>query len=389
MSILTRYLLRAHLGPFCFAFLALTGVMLVNTVVRRLAELSGKGIPAEVLGEFFLLSLPPVVALTLPMSVLVAVLYTFAQLAAENEITALRASGVDLRRMGLPLLAAAGMITGGMVWFNDRVLPETNQRLATLIADLARTSPLLAFREQALNPIRTPEGTAYLQARRIEVGSGRLRDVAIFDAREPNTGRTIYADSGRMALDRGRTVLHLTLYDGHMRRLDFARPEEFQRLGFHSYRMRMPDVAQRLQRTESDRRDDRSMTVAMMRARIDTLRAEVGRPAPETDFQRRQIRALQVEIHKKYSIAAATLIFVLLGVPLALRFPHGGLGMVISLSIPIFGLYYLGLEGGETLADAGYAPPALAMWIVNALLGTVGTALLLRLGRERSTARGG
>jgi lipopolysaccharide export system permease protein len=388
VTLLTRYLLRAHLAPFGFAFLALSGVMLVNVVVRRIAELSGKGIPAAVLGEFFLLSLPPVVALTLPMSVLVAVLYAFSQLAAENEITALKASGVDLRRLVLPLLVAAGVVTGGMVWFNDRVLPETNQRLAALIGDLARTSPLLAFREQALNPIRTAEGAAYLRADRIEPGSGRMHDVAIFDAREPNTGRTIYADSGRMALDRGRTGLLLTLYDGHLRRLDFSRPEEFQRIGFESYRMRMADVARRLERTASEYRDDRSMTVAMLRAGIDTLRAEMGRRPEHADLLRREIRAYRVEIHKKYSIAAATLIFVLLGVPLALRFPRGGVGMVIAVSLPIFGLYYLGLQGGEVLANAGYTSPVVAMWIVNALLGAVGLVGYLRLGRERSTGRG-
>jgi len=388
MRVLTRYLLRAHLGPFLFAFCALTGLVLVNGVVRRLAELSSKGLPPRVLGEFFLLSLPPVVALTVPMSVLVAVLHTFSQLAAENEITALRASGVDLRRLVLPLLATASLVTGGMLWFNDRVLPQTNQRLGQLLVDVARASPLLAFREQTLNPIQTPEGWAYLQARSIEAGSGRMRDVAIFDSREPGVGRTIYADSGRMALDRGRTDLVLHLYDGEMRRLAFERPQEFQQLGFAHYRMRMPGVAQRLQRTESDYRDDRSMDIVMMRERIGELRAELPRDPAQREFTRMQIRSLQVEIHKKYSIAAATLIFVLVGVPLALRFPQGGIAVVVVLSLPIFTLYYLGLEGGESLADAGYVSPVLAMWIVNLLMGVGGVAALTRLGRESWSRRG-
>ena len=111
MSILTRYLLRAQIGPLLFAFVALTGVVLINTLARSLADLAGKGLPARVFLEFFVLSLPANVALTLPMSVLVAVLYTFSQMAAENEITALRASGIDLRRLVLPLLGAAGTIS--------------------------------------------------------------------------------------------------------------------------------------------------------------------------------------------------------------------------------------------------------------------------------------
>ncbi|HLM69293.1 MAG TPA: LptF/LptG family permease, partial [Longimicrobium sp.] len=92
-------MLRAHLGPLVFAFVALTGVVLINTLAKRLAELAGKGLPVDVILEFFVLALPAAVALTFPMAVLVAVLYTFSTFTAENEIMALKASGVDLRRL--------------------------------------------------------------------------------------------------------------------------------------------------------------------------------------------------------------------------------------------------------------------------------------------------
>ncbi|HEU0077056.1 MAG TPA: LptF/LptG family permease, partial [Longimicrobiaceae bacterium] len=133
MKILTRYLLRAHVGPFLFAFLALTGVITINTLARRLAELAGKGLPLDVVFRFFVLSLPATIALTFPMAVLVSVLYTFSQLTADNEVTALKASGIDLKRLLLPVFVAAALIAGGMVWFNDRVLPESNHRWSQLM----------------------------------------------------------------------------------------------------------------------------------------------------------------------------------------------------------------------------------------------------------------
>src|SRR5688572_15965767 len=111
MKVVTRYLLRSHLAPFAFAFVALTGVILINTVARELAGLAGKGLPMSVVVEFFVLSLPANIALTLPMAVLVAVLHAFSTLAADNEITALRASGVDLRKATLPLIWTAAIIT--------------------------------------------------------------------------------------------------------------------------------------------------------------------------------------------------------------------------------------------------------------------------------------
>ncbi len=70
-----------------------------------------------------------------------------------------------------------------------------------------------------------------------------------------------------------------------------------------------------------------------------------------------------MEIHKKYAIAFACIVFVLIGAPLAVRFPRGGVGMVITASVVIFALFWASLIGGETLADKGYVSPALAMWL--------------------------
>jgi lipopolysaccharide export system permease protein len=99
--------------------------------------------------------------------------------------------------------------------------------------------------------------------------------------------------------------------------------------------------------------------------------------------------SFQVEIHKKYSLAISCIVFVLIGAPVALRFPRGGIGLVIGASVAIFGFFYIGLIGGETLADRQIISPFLAMWGPNLLMTGTGLALFLRLGREQTTARGG
>ncbi|MHB0950053.1 MAG: LptF/LptG family permease, partial [Gemmatimonadaceae bacterium] len=104
---------------------------------------------------------------------------------------------------------------------------------------------------------------------------------------------------------------------------------------------------------------------------------------------RRELNKYLVEIHKKFALAVACFVFALVGAPIALRFPRGGVGLVIGVSLGIFGLYYVGLIGGETLADRGMLSPVLAMWAANMLMGLVGVVLVARMGRERGTARGG
>lgn len=440
MKILTRYLLRAHLGPFLFAFVALTGVVLINTLARRLADLAGKGLPLDVVMEFFVLAVPATVALTFPMAVLVAVLYTFSQFTAENEVTALRASGVDLRRMTIPLFATAALIALLMIWFNDRVLPESNHRWSQLWGDIARKTPTLVLQEQTINRINSGDGRSYfMRAGRIDPATNRLWDVTIYDVTSPEQLRTIYADSGQTRFNNARTDLILRLFDGHIRQTSQGQPAEFQLIGFREQLLPIPGVGNELNlnAAQSGHRSDREMTTAMLLGRADTLAQERATtlkegttvamsdleaalpaalraegalpPAPDAfaaerarqtaemlrgshqraDDLSRQVREYEVEVHKKFSIAAATLVFVLIGAPLALRFPAGGIGMVIAASLVIFSLYYVGLIGGEELADRGHLSPATAMWLMNGLMAIVGVIGFSRMGTETSTARSG
>jgi lipopolysaccharide export system permease protein len=457
MRILTRYLLKAHLGPFVFALCALTGILFVNTVARRFQDLAGKGLPAQVVLEVFYLSLPHILALTLPMAVLVAVLYAFAEMAAENEITALKASGANLIRLIMPLVVAAFLFAGFMLWFNDRVLPDSNHRLKNLIIDVAAKTPTLELTEQVINPIRTEDyRTRYwLKAERIDNATQRLWDVVIYDLSNSRKARTVYADSGRMTMNAERTDMMLTLYDGHVHEVDEHQQAELQRVLFHEQRIELKGVGTELRRTQDAYRTDREMSIAMLGQVVDSARTELARvreegrtlheanlaamlegpgalPPPslppsagtgEFAFDRRQIaqrsiepasdeltyraaieaqrlannaqfvqdrmNQYQVEYHKKFAIPFACIIFVLIGAPLAVRFPRGGVGMVIAASFTIFGIYYVSLIGGESLGDRGTIRPFWGPWAPNLLFGLIALWTLSRIGRETATTRGG
>lgn len=108
----------------------------------------------------------------------------------------------------------------------------------------------------------------------------------------------------------------------------------------------------------------------------------------ELDVSQHTIDQYRVEIEKKFAIATACIVFVLLGAPIALRFPRGGVGLTIGVSLGVFGIYYVGLLGGEALADRALVGPGIAMWATNVLLGIVGIVLTARLGSEGSTSRG-
>ena len=96
-----------------------------------------------------------------------------------------------------------------------------------------------------------------------------------------------------------------------------------------------------------------------------------------------------VEIHKKFALAVACFVFVLLGAPIALRFPRGGVGLTIGVSLFVFALYYVCLIAGESIAKRGLMPAVVSMWMANVIFSLAALWMLLKMGQEGTTARGG
>lgn len=456
LGVLTRYLVRAHLGPFLFSLSAITGLIFLNAVAQRMDALVGKGLPWSVIVEFLVLSLPHTVALSLPMAVLVAVLYAFSELTEHNEIMAMAAGGIRPTRVLVPLLGMGAVATLGMLYFNDSVLPEANHRLKNLLMDIGRKSPTFELREQVVNEIRTEDGMShyFLTASRIDPSTNTMEEVTIFDRNSALRQRTTYADRGVMAFNEARTDLFLTLYDGEVREVQGDREGGFQHTYFETQIVPLRGVGDELsRRMGGTERGDREMDFAMLYERaierdlegetvrnrnrdraLEAVRVALGRPAESdssavasfrmsqsvaqaspaenatllsrdpvtqsvvvgTRTHLAQVQSLQetanryrVELHKKWAIAFACLVFTLIGPPLALRFPRGGVGMVVAASTAIFGVYWMGLIGGESLADRRVADPLLTMWIPNIVFAVVGLLLVSRMGRAGATVRGG
>jgi lipopolysaccharide export system permease protein len=494
VKILHRYVLKEHLGPLTFALTSLTSILLLQYIGKHFGELVGKGLPTLVIAEFFGLSIPLTVALTLPMAVLVATLYAFSRLAAENEITALKASGVSLVSVLKPVLWAALGVTIVMVGFNDQVLPRSNHRLATLQRDIAQKKPTFGLREQVINEVSP--GKFYLRAGHLDEASNLMREVTIYDMSDPTRRRTIYADSGTMGMSKGMTDLELTLYKGNMQDVPTNNPDELQRLYFNVDLIRVRGVGNQFQKTTADTyKSDREMTVCEMQAAQERARKDhelarkefektlaslqkakakvskevlnedpsepwdiglgrlyckaigllapksahaqtvsststktipqyppsakavlpppraVGTQAPLTiqpnypqaaqdlatvealrirlDDSSQMMNAYSVEIHKKFALAVACFVFVLLGAPIALRFPRGGVGLTIGVSLFVFALYYVCLIAGESLGKRGLMPAVASMWMANVIFGIIALVMLAKMGKEGSTARGG
>jgi lipopolysaccharide export system permease protein len=286
VRLLNRYLLRQLAAPFIFALAALTSLMLLSQIAKKFGALVGKGLPWTVIGEVFALSLPFIVAMTLPMAVLLAVLYTFSHLAADNEITAMRASGISGYQILKPVLIWGVCMAAFNFAFVDQVLPRSNARLRALLIDIGRKKPTFELREQVINEV--PPSQYFLRASRIDAATGKLRGVTIYDVGGEASRRIIYADSGAMAYAEGQTDLSLRLYDGSIHQYRPAEPTRFQLTYFSVNDIRVKNVYDQLQRNTSESiRGDREMSTCEM--------LEVIRDARDQQELARKERAELVE----------------------------------------------------------------------------------------------
>jgi lipopolysaccharide export LptBFGC system permease protein LptF len=144
-----------------------------------------------------------------------------------------------------------------------------------------------------------------------------------------------------------------------------------------------------LRRASTPSDSGRRLLPAQMAPVILSGLSEVSESKATERAEMRQANSYGVEIHKKFTISVSCFNFVVIGIALALRFPRGGMGLVLGGSLIIFAVFYIAMTAGEQLADRGYLTPAAAMWAPNLLIGVLGLAGLYAASRTTGSTRGG
>ena len=493
MHLIERYILREHLVPFLIGFAVVTFILSLNFLYQSMDLFIAKQVPPLVVLELYLLGMGWMVALSIPCAALVAPLMTFGRMSQDNEITAMRAAGVNLLvAMRMPLLASV-LLTVLLTLFNNHVLPESNHAFANLMLDVAKKRPAIEIQEGVF--INEFPGYSLLIGR-LDYRTSRMQNVTIYEQKPRGLPTTILAKRGQLYYSMDGNTLTLELEDGEIHEVpDGLSPGKYRRMAFERHVLHLQGIGNELERTRRETRGDREMSTKMMKEEVARLKArrkavlsdldstvtEAGfenyaaaraalqpgasgigarerlrglfslirpksaggeRGAPEsrppvlaaTDSAqaimpdsavalaadstaapapaavpatvaaklqvkevelrgiRRRIHSYEVEIHKKFAIPVACVVFMLIGAPIGIRARRGGFS-VGFLSVAFFLFYYVCLIGGEQLADRAILPPSIAMWLADVILATIGTVLTLRTaeidwrGAGRAAAR--
>jgi len=368
MRLISKNVLREILPPFGLGLVAYTFLLLLRSLVQLSEMVVRRGAPAPVVGELLLLTLPQVLVLTIPMAFLFGILIGVGRLSGDSEIVALRASGVSRGRLFLPVALAGGGLAVVVAILSMWGYPTANDRLERMESRLFASAALEMVRPRVFTEPRTEWDWVMFVDRDLP-GTPGWRGVFLDDRTDPNRESVIVAREGRFRFDGRRLWLDLADAIQHT-------TERFDPKTYHVNR------SQDLSILVHESRPQPAGSRIEKGVRLQTL-AELWRNVRRPAVSPARYRLLRVEIHKKFAIPIACLVFALVGLPLGITNRRGGRGSGFAISLAIILAYYLLFNTGENWAEDGRISPALAMWLPNVLLAAFGAFLYFRPERER------
>ena len=464
--------MTSFLGPFVLTFFIVLFLLLMQFLWRYIDELVGKGLDFKIIGELMAYVSASLVPMALPLAILLSSLMTFGNLGEYYELTAIKASGISLQRIMLPLIILVSFLTIGAFFFSNYVTPYTNLKMKSLIYDVRQQRPELHIKEgEFYNGIDNYS----IRINRKDPVTNIMYGLKIYDhsQRKGNINVTV-ADSGKMEMTTDKRNLLITLWHGK----SYTEIEEDRRKKYNTYPHRTDIFGEQkiiitltgfdLQRTDETlfKNYYQMLNVAQLSHVTDSLNAEMEmrnknfqrslvvnhyfkirektfRPAPvnpvlspadslantlraknttidfdslfasynssiqkrivasalsnarsamgfientatNMKYEQRNIRKHEIEWHKKFTLAAACLIFLFVGAPLGAIIRKGGMGMPTVISTLLFILYYIFSLIGEKVVRESIVTSFQGMWMSSSLLIVAGIFLTYKATNDSS-----
>ncbi len=367
MSIINRYILREHAPPFVLTIALFIMVMFTARLMKLSDVVFTSGVKPMYFFEIFLYLMPYLLVYALPAATLVSVLVVFLRMAGDQEITALKASGVGLLSIISPVLLVAGLAFAFSSCLNIWMVPLANRALKNTLIRIAKGQTHLAITEGVFND--SIRGVLFY-VRKVDQQSGRLQGIFISDERDPKVSTTIVADSGTVFPDERAGVSTLRLFSGKILRVegDLSR---FQGLDFNTYDFQLA--------TGDVLPGDSGRDKGLRELTIGDINERLAKAAPDS----RDANTLKMQYHKKFAIPFACIVLGFLGFPLGVQARIAGRYFGVAAALVLFLMYYLFLTAGWSLGENGNIPPLLGMWFPNGAFTLVGVYLFFAALKDR------
>ena len=355
MKILDNYISRRFLSVLFFSLIAFIAIFVIVDLIENLDNFINNDVPAFVVFKYYFFSLPYIIILTLPVAMLLASLFSIGNMARQNELIAMMASGQSLYRILLPLFIIAFFISIGTFFFSEYALPGASEQKA-FIEDEHWEKKRESWRKR-INKVYALDD----QGRAISMRSyNTAKNIGFFASVRKWDGSKLVSriDARKITWEDSVWVLH----DGFIR--NFTEESEtatpFTQITLENENLKPRDFSKMLSRSEE-------MSYAELKKFVEEVRRSGGK-----------LNKWMVELYLKIAIPFASFIIVLFGAPLSSRKRRGSTATGFGISLVIVFTYFGIVKTTQTMGHNGFLPPLIAAWIANAIFGILGLFVLVR-----------
>jgi LPS export ABC transporter permease LptF len=380
MKLLDRYVAGEVLGTSAFAVAILSVVLVLGKVFRDMLDLLvNHNAPLEFIFTFVAYILPFSLTFTIPWAFLTAVLLVFGKMSAENELIALRSSGISIPRICAPVFVLAAAFVGICLWINLEVAPRAQVKMKNAVYNIATSNPMAMFSSDKVID-EFPGRKIY-----VERNNGpELHNLLVYELGEEfDPMKVVFARRGVLETDHAHNQILLHLLDARFEQRDDGEPQNLLKIkqGITAQETTFPISLRELYERNRKRSGFSAMTVAQLQEKI---QEETTRKLSSEDSKklREQKLSARVEVSKRFSFAMASFAFGLIGVPLAVtaQRKETSIGFMLSLAVAL--VYFLCIIFADTVRNKPHLHPEILVWSPNILFVGLGLWLFWRLSRR-------
>jgi len=365
MKIIDRYLFKELLHPFLFGIFAFTLILSGSTI---LFPIIGEALRYNISLPYIILlivyKLPGIIVFTFPMSMLLSTLLAFARLSQDSEIIAFRASGIGLKRLVLPAIYFGLIASFITIGFNEYIVPRATHNADLLLRSLQHEQNRTIKRNINVTEYDEQTGLPKRILNVLKIKHDILYNITMAEYDNGVLSRIMKAEEGQWFPGVG-----WEFRKGRMHSFPENQPKRLSIIEFQKEKIKLPFKPQEL--SPDKKTSAEAMNVLELRKHIQFL----SKTGVDTTKDR-------VDLHLKFSVPFASLIFAILGVSVGLR-PHRSSSSVgLGISIIIIFIYYILLTLGVSLGKSNILPPLIAAWMSNVVIGISGILLLQRLIKQ-------
>ncbi len=368
-TIINRYIFREIATTFIMIFFVMTFVLLMGKMLQIMDLIVNKGIGVLSVVHMIMLIMPSLMIFTIPISLLISILIAMGRLSADNEITALKSSGVSLLQMYFPVALIsllAFIITVVMGYF---LAPTSNYAIKRLLFEQVTKNATIALKEKSFN-IHFLGLLVY--ADKIPSDGEYMEGVFVSDSRVKGEENIIIAKKAFVVADPKLMMVKLRLENGSIHTVS-PDLKNYRKVDFKIYDINLDLWATLLAKFTDKYKDIEEMTMS-------ELMVKMKKPGLNASI----VREMVMEMHTRIATPFVCIFFGLLALPLGIKSHRAVKSKGFSVGLIVVAAYYLLRIGGAALVENGHWSPAIGAWMPNIVFALLGIYIFYMSNREMS-----